>query len=101
MMRGHGRSHWDWAAATADALLGAVWVLFVWSVFGQVLRLALLCSASTTRRGPGSWPARSSPSSLVLLVWGYVEAMRVPRVRHVEVTIARLGQPGSTACGSC
>jgi uncharacterized protein len=31
MMRGHGRRHLDWAAGTGDALLGAVWVLFVWS----------------------------------------------------------------------
>jgi len=29
--------------------------------------------------------------SVVLLVWGYVEAMRVPRVRRVEVPIERLG----------
>src|SRR6476659_10674613 len=27
---GHGRSHMDWAAVTADTLLGVVWVLFVW-----------------------------------------------------------------------
>jgi len=44
MMFGHGRAHSDWAAATADALLGAVWVLFVWSVLAQVLRLILLVS---------------------------------------------------------
>ena len=42
MMLGHGRRHCDRAAAAGDALLGAVWVLFVWSVLGQVLRLALL-----------------------------------------------------------
>ena len=91
MMRGHGRSHWDWAAATADALLGAVWVLFVWSVLGQVLRLALLMLGVED-------PARSRVVAgavvaivLGLLVWGYAEAMRVPRIRHVEVTIPGLG----------
>ncbi|HEY5842598.1 MAG TPA: metallophosphoesterase, partial [Mycobacterium sp.] len=91
MMRGHGRSHWDWAAATADALLGAVWVLFVWAVLGQVLRLALLMLGVED-------PARSRVVAgavvaivLGLLVWGYAEAMRVPRIRHVEVTIPGLG----------
>lgn len=91
MMRGHGRSHWDWAAATADALLGAVWVLFVWSLLGQVLRLALLMLGVED-------PARSRVVAgavvaivLGLLVWGYAEAMRVPRIRHVEVTIPGLG----------
>ncbi|MDT7755063.1 MAG: uncharacterized protein QOH27_961, partial [Mycobacterium sp.] len=29
---------------------------------------------------------------VVLLVWGYAEAMRVPRTRHVDVTIPRLGE---------
>jgi hypothetical protein len=32
MTLGHGRRHLDGAAAAADALLGAMWVLFVWSV---------------------------------------------------------------------
>ena len=42
MTLGHGRRHLDWAAATGDALLGAMWVMFVWSVLAQLLRLALL-----------------------------------------------------------
>ena len=49
------------------------------------------CSVSRIRRGPVSWPARSSPSSSGCSVWGYAEAMRVPRIRHVEVTIPGLG----------
>ena len=63
MILGHGRRHRDWAAATGDALLGAVWVLFVWSVLAQGLRLALLLPGSRIRTGPASWPARSSPWS--------------------------------------
>jgi predicted MPP superfamily phosphohydrolase len=93
MMFGHGRAHSDWAAATADALLGAVWVLFVWSVLAQVLRLILLVSGVED-------PARSRVVAgavvavvAVLLAWGYAEAMRVPRVRSVDVAIPRLG-PG-------
>ena len=92
MMLGHGRWHLDWAAASGDALLGAAWVLFVWSVLGQVLRLALLIAGVED-------PARSRVVAaavvavvVVLLVWGFAEAMRVPRVRKVDVGIARLGR---------
>ena len=91
MMQGHGRRHRDWAAAVGDALLGVVWVLFVWSVLSQLLRLALFVV------GVGD-PARSRLVAgatvavvAVLLVWGYREAMRVPRVRAVDVDIVRLG----------
>src|SRR5271156_3805457 len=91
MVWGHGRRHLDWAAVTGDVLLGAVWVLFVWSVLSQVLRLALLVF------GVGD-PVRSRIVAaavvvvvIALLVWGHFEAMRVPRVRHVDVTIPRLG----------
>ena len=91
MMLGHGRRHLDWAAAAGDGLLGAAWVLFVWSVLGQLLRLVLLIA------GVGD-PARSRVVAcvvvvvaVVLLVWGYAEAMRVPRVRKVDVAIDRLG----------
>jgi uncharacterized protein len=93
MMLGHGRRHLDWAAVTGDALLGAIWVLFVWSVLAQLLRLALLGSGVDD-------PDRSRIVAeavvgvvVVLLGWGYAEAMRVPRTRRVDVTIPRLG-PG-------
>ena len=92
MMLGHGRRHLDWAAAIGDALLGAAWVLFVWSVLGQVLRLVLAIAGVED-------PARSRVVAVAvlvavaaLLVWGHVEAMRVPRVKNVEVAIARLGR---------
>ncbi len=91
MLSGHGRKH-DGAAALGDGLLGAAWVLFVWSVLGQVLELALLIA------GVGD-PARSRivaaavvAVTVVLLLWGYAEAMRVPRVKRLEVTIPRLGR---------
>src|SRR5258705_2609940 len=44
MVFGHGRRHLDWAAATGDALLGAAWVMFVWSLLGQLLHLVLLAA---------------------------------------------------------
>jgi uncharacterized protein len=91
MMLGHGRRHLDSAAIAGDALLGAVWVLFVWSVLGQVLAATLLIAGVED-------PLRSRVAALavigsaaVLLVWGYVEAMRVPRVKRVDVAIAGLG----------
>ena len=87
MMFGHGHRHLDWAAAVGDALLGAAWVLFVWSVLGEVLRLALLVAEVED-------PARSRivagavvTVAAVLLAWGYAEAMRVPRVKNVDVAI--------------
>jgi uncharacterized protein len=93
MVFGHGRRHLDWAASTGDTLLGAAWVMFVWSLLGQLLRLVLLTAGVAD-------PARSRLVAgavlcvvVVLLAWGYVEAMRVPRVKRVDVAIARLG-PG-------
>ncbi|HET6737248.1 metallophosphoesterase [Mycobacterium sp.] len=91
MMVGHGRRHRDWAAVAGDALLGAMWVLFVWSVLGQLLGLALSLLGVEE-------PARSRVVAgavvavvVVLLAWGYAEAMRVPRIRRVDVGISGLG----------
>ena len=91
MTLGHGRRHLDWAAATGDALLGAMWVMFVWSVLAQLLRLALLVVGVED-------PERSRVVAgvvvavvVALLAWGYAEAMRVPRIRHVDVGISGLG----------
>ncbi|GIG91333.1 metallophosphoesterase [Plantactinospora endophytica] len=92
MYLGHGRRQ-DWAARTGDTLLGVVWVLFVWASLGNLLRAGLAV-------GGVADPARSriaavavAAVAVVLLAWGYVEAMRLPRIRRVEVPIRRLG-PG-------
>jgi len=91
MVLGHGRRHRDWAAVAGDTTLGVIWVLFAWAVLGNVLRLGLAV-------GGVADPVRSrivagavAAVSLVLVLWGYVEAMRVPRVKRVAVTIPRLG----------
>jgi hypothetical protein len=42
MYLGHGSRHWDWAARAGDAILGVIWVIFVWALLGNVLRLALV-----------------------------------------------------------
>ncbi|WP_173138690.1 metallophosphoesterase [Kibdelosporangium persicum] len=90
MYLGHNRGARDWAARIGDTTLGAIWVLLVWSVIGQILELALLGVDD---------PARSrivagfvAIAAIGLLVWGYREALRVPRIRTVDVTIPRLGE---------
>jgi uncharacterized protein len=91
MMLGHGRRHLDWAAVTGDALLGAIWVLFVWSVLAQLLRVALLAFGVADPDRSRIVAGAVVGVVVVLLVWGYAEAMRVPRTRHVDVLIPRLG----------
>jgi predicted MPP superfamily phosphohydrolase len=90
MVAGHGRRRQDWAARISDVELGVIWVLFVWAILGNVLRLFLLGVAD---------PARSrlvtavvAVVAVILLTWGYAEAMRVCRVRRVDVTLPRLGK---------
>ncbi|WP_433382968.1 metallophosphoesterase [Actinoplanes sp. CA-142083] len=92
MFAGHGRGHHDLPAKIADTTLGVVWVLFVWSILGQILTAVLWAA------GVGA-PARYRIATLVvtvvalvLLLWGYAEAMRVPRIRRVDVPVDRLGR---------
>jgi uncharacterized protein len=92
MMLGHGRRHLDWAAVTGDALLGAIWVLFVWSVLAQLLRLTLLGFGVDDPDRSRIVAAAVVGVVVVLLGWGYAEAMRVPRTKYVDVTVPRLGK---------
>ncbi|MFI2781329.1 metallophosphoesterase [Streptomyces sp. ALB3] len=93
MVRGHGRRQLDRAAIVGDTLLGCVWVLFTWSVLlGVLLRPALAVAGV----GDGQDRARTVTwavigVTVVLLVWGYAEARRVPRVRRLDVPLPRLG----------
>ena len=91
MVLGHGPRHLDAAARIGDTILGVSWVLFAWSVLGQLARLALTLAGVAD-------PARSRYTALAVLVvavalagYGYVEAMRVPRIRAVDVVLPRLG----------
>ena len=81
----------DWAARIADTLLGVIWVLFVWALLGNVLRLALAIAGVADPTRSRVVAAVILGVSLGLLLWGYAEAMRVPRVRRVDVTLTRLG----------
>jgi predicted MPP superfamily phosphohydrolase len=92
MVRGHGHRRRDRAARVADTTLGVVWVLFAWSALSLLLRLVLFVF------GVGD-PARSRTVAVVvavvaagLLVWGYGEAMRLPRIKRLDVTVPRLGR---------
>lgn len=91
MLSGHGRRR-DGAAALGDTLLGAAWVLFVWSVLGQVLEVVLLVAGVADPTRSRIVTAAVLAVTVVLLVWGYAEAMRVPRVKALNVTIPRLGR---------
>jgi predicted MPP superfamily phosphohydrolase len=91
MYLGHGRRHRDWAARIGDTILGVIWVMFVWALFGNVLRFALVVAGIADPARSRLVVAAIVAVSLVLVLWGYAEAMRVPRVKRVDVTIARLG----------
>src|SRR3954462_15390314 len=43
MFLGHARGR-DWAAVAGDSILGVIWVVFVWAILGNVLRLGLLAA---------------------------------------------------------
>lgn len=91
MMLGHGRRHLDWASRIADTTLGVIWQLFVWAVAGDVLRLALLAGGVGDPMRSRVVAGFTGVVAVGLLLGGYVEAMRVPRVRRVEVALPRLG----------
>ena len=90
MFRGHGRGL-DWAARTGDTVLGVIWILFTWSVLGNVASLGLLVAGVTDPSRSRIVALAGAAVAVVLIAWGYVEAMRVPRVRRVDVHIPRLG----------
>jgi predicted MPP superfamily phosphohydrolase len=91
MYRGHGGRHSDRAARVGDTILGVVWVLFAWSLIGNVLRPVLQIMGVADPARSRVVAALVAGVSVVLLVWGYAEAMRVPRIRRVDVTMPRLG----------
>jgi predicted MPP superfamily phosphohydrolase len=92
MFRGHGRGS-DAAARAGDTMLGVVWVLFAWSVLGSVLRVALVVAGVADPTRSRVVAVTVLVVSAALVVWGVTEAMRVPRVRAVDVFLPRLG-PG-------
>ncbi|HET7369539.1 MAG TPA: metallophosphoesterase [Gammaproteobacteria bacterium] len=86
MYLGH-REHRDWAARVGDMILGVVWVLFAWSVLGNVLRLGLALGGVPDPLRSRIVTVAVVVVSAALMVWGWFEAMRVPRVRRVRVPV--------------
>ncbi|MDG4833637.1 metallophosphoesterase [Solwaraspora sp. WMMD1047] len=91
MALGHGARRLDWAARAGDTLLGVIWVLFVWALLGNVAKLVLAAVGVADPTRSRAVAIGAAAVSAGLLIWGYAEAMRVPRVRRVEVTLDRLG----------
>ena len=91
MTLGHGRRRLDWAAVTGDALLGAMWVLFVWSVLSVLLRLTLVVLGIEDPERSRVVAGAVLAVVVGLLACGCAEAMRVPRIRQVDVDISGLG----------
>ncbi|MEU9079591.1 metallophosphoesterase [Kitasatospora sp. NPDC048538] len=91
MIAGHGARQSDRAARVADTSLGVVWVLFTWSVLGALADLVLggldVGGADRSR----AVAVAVAVVSAGLLGWGHHEAMRVPRVRRLDVHLPRLG----------
>ncbi len=92
MVAGHGRGR-DGASILGDTLLGLIWIVFAWTLVGELGELALALAGVDD-------PVRSRVVAVavlvvaaVLAVVGWHEAMRVPRVRATEVRLPRLG-PG-------
>ncbi|NKY53793.1 metallophosphoesterase [Nocardia vermiculata] len=88
----HGRHQLDWAGMIGDSILGIVWVLFSWSVIGTIARLVLAFVGVADPVRSRSVAIAVVLVTVVLLIWGNREAMRIPRVKQVEVTLPRLGQ---------
>ncbi len=89
----HGRRHLDWAGMIGDSILGIVWVLFAWSVIGTIARLVLAFVGVEDPVRSRSVATAVVLVTVALLIWGNREAMRIPRIKHVDVTLPRLG-PG-------
>jgi predicted MPP superfamily phosphohydrolase len=92
MYLGHSSHRQDWAARIGDTTLGVIWVFFVWSALGNVLRFALGVAGVADPVRSRAVSVGVAGVSVALSVWGYFEAMRVPRVRRVEVVLPRLGK---------
>lgn len=91
MVLSHGHTDRDPVRLIGDALLGIIWVVFVWTLLGEVLRLGLLVGGVDDPLRSRIVAVAALIISALLLIWGYREAMRLPRIKQVDVTIPRLG----------
>ncbi|MFD4352468.1 metallophosphoesterase [Nocardia sp. NPDC058519] len=87
---GHGPPQFDPAAIVGDVLLGVLWVVFVWSVIGGVVRAGLGVAGVKGVRATQGVALAVVVVSVVLTGYGVYEARRVPQVRTVDVAIPGL-----------
>jgi predicted MPP superfamily phosphohydrolase len=91
MVLGHGPPARDAAAVTGDTWLGVIWQLFGWA-FPGAAALGIAVAAGADPVTAARWTAVAVLVVVAALcVWGLVEALRTPRVRHTEVQLDRLG----------
>ncbi|WP_405012518.1 metallophosphoesterase [Kitasatospora sp. NBC_01539] len=91
MVAGHGPRRVDRAARVADTSLGMIWVLFTWSLLGGSVNLVLIGLGVGGADRARTVAVSVAVVSVGLLAWGHVEAMRVPRVKRLDVHLPRLG----------
>ncbi|MFD4459532.1 metallophosphoesterase [Nocardia sp. NPDC058480] len=87
---GHGPPQFDPATIVGDVLLGVLWVVFVWSLIGSVVRGALRVAGVERIRASRGVALAVVAVSVVLIGYGVYEARRVPQVRTVDVAIPGL-----------
>ncbi|MFE7801498.1 metallophosphoesterase [Nocardia sp. NPDC057440] len=92
MFLGHGPAQSDAASIVGDTLLGVMWVVFSWSVIGNVARVGLIVAGVEDPQRSRIVAVGVLAVAAGLTVWGIVEARRVPRVRTLEVSIPGLGR---------
>ena len=91
MVAGHGRRARDGFAVVGDLWLGFVWQLFAWSVLGAVALGAARLAGAPDLAADRVVAVAVLGIVVVLSLWGYAEARRIPRVRTVEIDLPRLG----------
>ncbi|MFE9788283.1 metallophosphoesterase [Nocardia salmonicida] len=87
---GHGPPQFDPAAIVGDVLLGVLWVVFVWSVIGSIVRGTLRVAGVDRTRASRGVALAVVVVSAVLTGYGVYEARRVPQVRTVDIAIPGL-----------
>ncbi|WP_062986366.1 metallophosphoesterase [Nocardia anaemiae] len=91
MFLGHGPRQHDGASIVGDTLLGLMWIVFSWSVIGNIVGLGLAVAGVDDPARSGIVAAGVFVIAAALSVWGVLEARRVPRVRTLDVAIRGLG----------
>lgn len=91
MAVGHGQGR-DVGAKVGDAVLGAAWIVFTWTVVGALVEVALALGGLADPLRSRAVAVGTVAVVVAALAYGYHEAMRVPRVRRTEVWLERLGQ---------